>query len=385
MTNVLMRVHHVPYPIAKGDEVRSCQELSHLQRRQKVLLGNFMDHPDGESPVLSLRRLGPNTRDARLAPKCTLPHGLAFLYTGGTLTPTDYFSQEVQCRLREVVLNNSMKASEAFLLVVAQYAIYPNLNFYILPDFIDFNSVKLTQGPAFHNKQLPFMYRREVHALRGQASMTPVPRLVKRSSSRSDASPRLAPATQNLPKALLPSIGEFRSAFHMAEGGRLRLGSTTFHSLSSAPQATCAMRTHGRHSTQRRWPHCWNVVCSHNFIGAEIGRHRQSSRSYLLHAVKVVTPMRIPSDIQCKVHDVMAGGDLVAVNVIIGATEIDNLMAAKGAASLGEEWCWLLQDPPKREAQGAPARHYVAEGLKWKSHISEVGILFVGLRPPVSA
>lgn len=69
-------------------------------------------------------------------------------------------------------------------------------------------------------------------------------------------------------------------------------------------------------------------------------------------------------------------------NVLIRA---HRLPSAKGVASFGEEWCGLLQDLSEREAQGAPARHYVAEGLQWKSHISEVDILLVGLRPPVSA
>ena len=66
MANILYLVHRLPYPPNKGDKVRSYHLLRHLQKRHRVFLGTFVDHPDDEAHVPVLQQMCPDLHVERL-------------------------------------------------------------------------------------------------------------------------------------------------------------------------------------------------------------------------------------------------------------------------------------------------------------------------------
>ena len=57
MANLLYLVHRMPYPPNKGDKVRSYHLLRHLAARHRVFVGTFIDDPEDEAHVETLRGL----------------------------------------------------------------------------------------------------------------------------------------------------------------------------------------------------------------------------------------------------------------------------------------------------------------------------------------
>ena len=68
MANILYLVHRLPYPPNKGDKVRSYHLLKHLARQHRVFLGTFIDDPEDEPHIATLRELCADIHVVRLAP-----------------------------------------------------------------------------------------------------------------------------------------------------------------------------------------------------------------------------------------------------------------------------------------------------------------------------
>lgn len=68
MANILYLVHRLPYPPNKGDKVRSYNLLKHLATQHRVYLGTFIDDPDDEPHIATVRALCADVHVARLDP-----------------------------------------------------------------------------------------------------------------------------------------------------------------------------------------------------------------------------------------------------------------------------------------------------------------------------
>ena len=68
MANILYLVHRLPYPPNKGDKVRSYNLLKHLASQHRVFLGTFIDDPEDEPHIATLRKLCADVFVAKLDP-----------------------------------------------------------------------------------------------------------------------------------------------------------------------------------------------------------------------------------------------------------------------------------------------------------------------------
>ena len=90
MANILYLVHRLPYPPNKGDKVRSYHLLKHLTRQHRVFLGTFIDDPDDEPHVATLRDLCADIHVVRLDPRLAKIRSLSGLLAGEALTLNFY-------------------------------------------------------------------------------------------------------------------------------------------------------------------------------------------------------------------------------------------------------------------------------------------------------
>ena len=68
MANLLYLVHRMPYPPDKGDKVRSYHLLRHLAEQHQIYLGTFVDDPEDEAHVDTLRQWCADVHAVRLHP-----------------------------------------------------------------------------------------------------------------------------------------------------------------------------------------------------------------------------------------------------------------------------------------------------------------------------
>ena len=69
MANILYLVHRLPYPPNKGDKVRSYNLLKHLLKQHRVFLGTFIDDPEDEPHIVTLRGMCADLHVAKLNPE----------------------------------------------------------------------------------------------------------------------------------------------------------------------------------------------------------------------------------------------------------------------------------------------------------------------------
>ena len=82
MANLLYLVHRMPYPPNKGDKVRSYHLLKYLTARHRVFVGTFIDDPEDEAHVDTLRGLCADLHVARIRPVRARIGSLAGLLAG---------------------------------------------------------------------------------------------------------------------------------------------------------------------------------------------------------------------------------------------------------------------------------------------------------------
>jgi hypothetical protein len=96
MANILYLVHRLPYPPNKGDKVRSYNLLKHLVSQHQVFLGTFIDDPEDEPHIATLRALCADLYVAKLDPRRAKIRSLNGLIAGDPLTLRYYRDANLQ-------------------------------------------------------------------------------------------------------------------------------------------------------------------------------------------------------------------------------------------------------------------------------------------------
>jgi hypothetical protein len=86
MANILYLVHRLPYPPNKGDKVRSYNLLKHLLKQHRVFLGTFIDDPEDEAHIATLRDMCTELHVAKLTPRLAKIRSLNGLLADEPLT-----------------------------------------------------------------------------------------------------------------------------------------------------------------------------------------------------------------------------------------------------------------------------------------------------------
>ena len=155
MARILYLVHRLPYPPNKGDKVRSYHLLRHLAERHEVLLGTFVDDPDDEPHVATVRQWCADVKAVRLHPRRAKLASLQGLLRGEPLTLAYYRNAELMAWARA----QRADAAVVFSSSMAPYA--EGFAGPVLVDFVDVDSAKWADYAGNHRWPLSWLYRRE--------------------------------------------------------------------------------------------------------------------------------------------------------------------------------------------------------------------------------
>ena len=114
MANILYLVHRLPYPPNKGDKVRSYHLLKHLARRHRVFLGTFIDDPEDDAHLDTVRALCAELHVSRLHPRLARLHSLTALASGEPLTLSYYRSTGLSKWVRQISQTHNIDAALIF-------------------------------------------------------------------------------------------------------------------------------------------------------------------------------------------------------------------------------------------------------------------------------
>ena len=160
MGELLYLVHRLPYPPNKGDKLRSFHLLKHLAARHRVHLGTFVDDPEDEAHVETVRALCASLHVARLRPCAARARSLRGFLGRQALTLDYYRDPELRRWVGETTARRRIDAAVVFSSSMAQYVdAQPALP--LLVDFVDVDSAKWTQYGAARAWPLSWVYRRE--------------------------------------------------------------------------------------------------------------------------------------------------------------------------------------------------------------------------------
>ena len=121
MANILYLVHRLPYPPNKGDKVRSYHLLKHLARKHRVFLGTFIDDPEDEVHVATVRALCADLHVSRLRPRLARAASLNALLSGDPLTLRYYRSAAMADWVKQTCSSTHIDAAVIFSSAMAQY------------------------------------------------------------------------------------------------------------------------------------------------------------------------------------------------------------------------------------------------------------------------
>ena len=399
MGNLLYLVHRLPYPPNKGDKVRSYHLLKHLAARHRVFLATFVDDPDDEVHVDTVRKLCTDLHVVRLKPFAAKLRSLGALLTHEALGLRYYRNAGLQEWVNQTLTGNRIDATVVFSSVMAQYVdpMHIASSPPMLVDFVDVDPAKWTQYAGDHRWPMSWLYQREGERLLAYE------RTVAARSQRSffvtenEAAlfRRMAPECAPNVEAMSNGVD---SDFFSPEAGRT---SPFTQDPAKAPlipvvftgamdywpniDAVTWFVTDILPSLQLAWPqlHFYIVGRSPPAAVQALGSDRVTVtgtvpdvRPYLQHAAVVVAPLRIARGIQNKILEAMAMGRPVvasgscteAIDAQVGAELVSAITSDDFLREIGA----LLTTPARAAAIGVAGRQCVVQNYSWAAHLAGI-------------
>ncbi len=391
MANILYLVHRLPYPPNKGDKVRSYNLLKHLVSQHQVFLGTFIDDPEDEPHIATLRSLCADLYVAKLDPRRAKIRSLNGLLADEPLTLRYYRDASLQNWVDTTCKRHKIDAAVIFCSAMAQYVEnMPRLPTVV--DFVDVDSAKWTQYAAKHRWPMSWLYRRE-----GQFLLDYERQIASRAArsffvTESEVAlfTRLAPECNvrveamcngvdsdyfsPLPERPTPySADETPIVFTGAMDYWPNVDAVTWFAkevllslLIKWPNARFYIV--GRSPT----PEVAALASEHIIVTGTV----TDVRPYIQHAAVVVAPLRIARGIQNKILEAMAMERPViasdecaaAVDAIFG----QELLTSNTPADYIQTITKCLENPLASSALGQAARKRVIERYSWKAHMSGI-------------
>lgn len=392
MANILYLVHRLPYPPNKGDKVRSYHLLRHLQKRHRVFLGTFVDHPDDEAHVATLAALCPDLHVERLNPTLAKLKSLSGLLQGQALSLAFYRSPGLQRWVREVAAAHPLQASVVFSSAMAQYAqpLLPGVP--MLVDFVDVDSAKWTAYVPQHRWPMSWVYAREGRALlayeravtaQSQHAFFVTPNEV---ALFTQAAPECRDKVASLCNGV--DAGFFAPDPALPNPFAANTRAIVFTgAMDYWPNVDAAVwfATEVLPALRQRQPGLTFYIVGRDpaaKVLALAGEHVvvtgtvSDVRPYLQHAAVVVAPLRVARGIQNKILEAMAMAQpVVTVSSCaeaIGAGQDEGLFRADTTEDLASVVESLLSAPSTARYLGQQARHHVLEHFSWDAHLSGI-------------
>ena len=387
MATLLYLVHRLPYPPNKGDKVRSYHLLKHLVARHRVFVGTFVDDPEDESHVDTLRALCAGLHVTRLHPSRARIGSLAGLLDGEALTLRYYRDAALQRWVRDLARRERLDAAVVFSSSMAQYA--DGLGLPMLVDFVDVDSAKWTEYAGRHRWPMSWLYRRE-----GEQLLAYERALAARSArsffvTEKEAAlfRRLAPESARTCEALCNGVdaaffapdparaspfadGELPVVFTGAMDYLPNIDAVTWFVSDVLPRLRAdwpALRFH----IVGRSP----APAVHALAGeaVRVTGTVADVRPYLQHAAVVVAPLRLARGIQNKILEAMAMGRPVVTTSACAEAVLarlgTDLLAADEPDGIAREVGSLLRDKARAAAVGEAGQRRVRQDYSWAAHL----------------
>lgn len=388
MAKLLYLVHRLPYPPDKGDKVRSYHLLMHLLARHEVHVGTFVDDPDDERHVDTLRALCAGLHASRLHGRRARIASLAGLLDGQPLTLHYYRDAALQRWVRRTVAEQRFDAVVVFSSSMAPYA--QGLNLPLLVDFVDVDSAKWTDYAPRHRWPLSWLYRREgrrllacereiaLHADRSFFSTEKEAQLFARLAP--ECAPRCEAMCNGVDTAYWSHDPARPSPYAPGEWPVVFTGAMDYW---PNVDAVCWFAAEMLPALRRRFPALRLHVVGRNPAPAvralagdavAVSGSVPDVRPWLQHAAVAVAPLRLARGIQNKILEAMAMG----VPVVAAADCVQAITAEPGrdllaAASSGDHVqavASLLDDRARAAAVGAAGRARVERDYAWSAHLA---------------
>jgi hypothetical protein len=149
MANILLLVHRLPYPPNKGDKVRSYHLLKHLAAQHQVFLGTFIDDPEDQQYIETVRAYCKDLHIAQLHPRFAKLRSLNGLLAGDPLTLRYYRDAGLHDWVDSTCKRVKIDAAVVFCSAMAQYVDSKSRLPKVI-DFVDVDSAKWTQYAPNH-------------------------------------------------------------------------------------------------------------------------------------------------------------------------------------------------------------------------------------------
>ena len=405
MAKLLYLVHRLPYPPNKGDKVRSYHLLEHLLANHEVFVGTFLDDPDDEVHVDTLRALCAGLHVTRLQPARARLASLAGLIDGAPLTLRYYRDAALRRWVRATARREHIDAVVVFSSSMAQYA--DGLDLPMLVDFVDVDSAKWTAYAAHHRWPMSWLYRREGERLLAyeravaaraacsffvtEKEATLFQSLAPESAHSCEAMGNGVDADYFAPDAARASPfadAERPVVFTGAMDYWPNIDAVTWFATEVLPRLRVqwpTLRLHivGRSPTPAVRALAGDAVAVTGTV--------PDVRPYLQHAAVVVAPLRLARGIQNKILEAMAMGKAVVAAresaAVIRAVPGIELIEADGAAAFVREVDALLREPLRASAIGMAGRNRVRHDYSWDAHLSTLDrhLASLGAKQPLAA
>ena len=387
MANLLYLAHRLPFPPNKGDKIRSYHLLKHLAQQHRVFVGTFVDDPEDEAHVDTLRALCSGLHVSRLRPSRARFSSLMGLLDGEALTLGYYRDAALQRWVRETVHRERIDVVVVFSSSMAQYA--QGLGLPMLVDFVDVDSSKWTEYAARHRWPMSWVYRREGEQLlayeRAVAARSARSFFVTENEAALFRS--LAPESARTCEAMCNGVdadyfapdSSCSSPYEAAELPVVFTGAMDYWpNIDAVTWFAAEMLPRLR----ARWPALRFHIVGRNPTPAVLALSAEAVnvtgtvpdvRPYLQHAAVVVAPMRIARGIQNKILEAMAmGRPVVAARQCaeaIMARRGTELIDAADADDFVREIDALLCAPARAAAMGEAGRRRVQHDYGWGAHL----------------
>ncbi|MDL2336245.1 MAG: TIGR03087 family PEP-CTERM/XrtA system glycosyltransferase [Pseudomonadota bacterium] len=388
MANLLYLVHRLPYPPNKGDKVRSYHLLKHLVARHRVFVGTFVDDPEDEAHVDTLRALCAELHVTRLHPARARIASLVGLMGGEALTLRYYRDAALQHWVRDTVRSERIDAAVIFSSSMAQYADGTGLP--MLVDFVDVDSAKWTEYAAHHRWPMSWLYQREGRELlayeRTLASRATRSFFVTEKETELFRS--MAPESAGNCEAMCNGVDadyfapdpqrespfandELPLVFSGAMDYWPNIDAVTWFASEILPRLRARWPTLRLHIAGRNPTPTVRALAGPaiNVTGTV-----PDMRPYLQHAAVVVAPLRLARGIQNKILEAMAmGRPVVAARECadaITAQRGSELICAEDADGFVREVDALLREPARAASMGEAGRRRVQRDYSWEAHLS---------------
>ena len=391
MANILYLVHRLPYPPNKGDKVRSYHLLKHLVKQHRVFLGTFIDDPEDEQHIETLRSLCTDLHVVNLNPRYAKFRSLNGLLASQPLTLSYYRDSSMADWVEKTCKRHHIDAVVVFSSAMAQYVeAIPRLRTVI--DFVDVDSAKWTQYAPQHRWPLSWLYRREGRLLldyeRRMAARAARSFFVTENEAAlfcklaPECTVRVDTVCNGVDSDYFSPDDDRPSPYAADELPIVFTGAMDYWPNVDAATWFAAEVVPG---LLERWPTARFYIVGRSptpevqALASEkvmVTGTVPDVRPYLQHAAVVVAPLRVARGIQNKILEAMAMARPVIASsecaAAVDAVSGQELLTATTPQEFVDRASGLLESAETAADMGKAARRRVIERYSWEAHLSGI-------------